>query len=77
MSFACGYETACLCVFVFVDNEAAEACWIAGFAQLTTARRVIPQGTLKEAAIDLHPFFARLPVHPDLGYDPSGVDSTN
>ena len=59
------------CVFVFIDNEAAKACWIAGFAQSTTARRVIHNGTMKEAAIDLHPFFARVPTHSNLGDDPS------
>ena len=59
------------CVFVFIDNEAAKACWIAGFAQSLTARRVIHNGTVREAAIDLHPFFSRVPTHSNLADDPS------
>ena len=59
------------CVFVFIDDEAAKACWIAGFAQSQTAQRVIHNGTMKEVAIDLHPFLTRIPTHSILGDDPS------
>ena len=59
------------CAFVFIDNEAAKACWIAGFAQSLTAQRVIHNGTMREAALDLHPFFTRVPTHSNLGDDPS------
>ena len=59
------------CVFVFIDDEAAKACWIAGFAQSQTAQRVIHNGTMNEAAIDLLPFFTRVPTHSNLGDDPS------
>lgn len=51
-----GLETpleACLC-FRFIDNEAAKACWIAGFARSVTAQKVIHNGTMREAAVDLH-----------------------
>ena len=59
------------CAFVFIDNEAAKACWIAGSAQSLTAQRVIHNGTMREAALDLHPFFSRAPTHSNLGDDPS------
>ena len=59
------------CVFVFIDDEAAKACWIAGFAQSQTAQRVIHNGTMNEAAIDLLPYFTRVPTHSNLGDDPS------
>jgi len=61
---------ACLCVS-FHRHEAAKACWIAGFAQSQTAQRVIHNGTMKEVAIDLHPFLTRIPTHSILGDDPS------
>ena len=61
---------ACLCVS-FHRHEAAKACWIAGFAQSQTAQRVIHNGTMNEAAIDLLPFFTRVPTHSNLGDDPS------
>ena len=59
------------CVFAFIDNEAAKACWVAGFAHSDVVRRVIHSGTKLEAELDTHPFFARVPTHSNYGDDPS------
>ena len=48
--------------FVFIDNEAAKASWIAGAAHSETAGRIIHHGTVVEARLNIHPFFARVPT---------------
>eukprot|EP00435_Cladocopium_sp_Y103_P021857 s2092_g5.t1 len=59
------------CLFAFIDNEAAKASWIAGFAYSPTARQVIHQGTLLEAKLNVSPFFSRVPTSSNYGDDPS------
>ena len=58
-------------VFAFIDNEAAKASWISGFATSIIARTIIHNGTIMEADHDVHPFFARVPTSSNMGDDPS------
>ena len=59
------------CIFVFIDNEAARAAWITGFAHSNIAQQFLSAGTALEADLEIHPFFARVPTHSNLGDDPS------
>eukprot|EP00435_Cladocopium_sp_Y103_P003371 s675_g1.t1 len=59
------------CIFAFIDNEAAKASWISGYAGSVTASAVIHNGAVMEADRDIHPFFARVPTTSNLGDDPS------
>ena len=59
------------CVFAFIDNEAAKASWISGFAYSRVARNVIHNGTVLEARLDIHPFFSRVPTYSNFGDEPS------
>ena len=58
-------------LFVFIDNEAAKASWIAGSALSETAKRILHHGTVREAKLNVHPFFARVPTFSNLADDPS------
>eukprot|EP00435_Cladocopium_sp_Y103_P030816 s1608_g7.t1 len=58
-------------VFAFIDNEAAKASWISGFATSNIARTILHNGTIMEADHDVHPFFARVPTFSNMGNDPS------
>ena len=57
--------------FVFIDNEAAKASWIAGAAHSEVAGTIIHHGTLAEAQLNVHSFFARVPTFSNLADDPS------
>ena len=57
------------CVFAFIDNEAAKACWVAGFAHSDVVRRVIHSGTKLEAELDIH-------IHSLLGCLPTRITVT-
>ena len=59
------------CVFAFIDNEAAKAAWISGFAYSRIARNVLHNGTVLEANLDIHPFFSRVPTYSNFGDEPS------
>eukprot|EP00435_Cladocopium_sp_Y103_P044234 s1937_g12.t1 len=59
------------CIFAFIDNEAAKASWISGFAGSVVASAVIHNGAVMEADRDIHPFFARVPTTSNMGDDPS------
>ena len=59
------------CIFVFIDNEGARAAWINGFAGTRAARHMLHIGTVMEATISAHPYFARVPTHSNLGDAPS------
>ena len=59
------------CVFAFIDNEAAKASWISGFAHSMVARTVIHHGTVLKAQLDIHPFFSPVPTFSNFGDEPS------
>jgi hypothetical protein len=59
------------CIFVFIDNEGARAAWISGFAATKAAQHMLHLGTAAEAELGVHPFFARVPTHSNLGDAPS------
>lgn len=56
-------------LFVFIDNEAAKASWIAGFVFFQDSGAIISGGTRTRANIDAHPFFCRVPTFSDYGDD--------
>ena len=43
------------CVFVFIDNEAAKASWITASAHSEVAQRILHNGTLLEASLNVWP----------------------
>ena len=59
------------CVFAFIDNEAAKASWIAGYANSPVASAIIHHGTVLEADNCVAPFFVRVPTTSNMGDDPS------
>ena len=59
------------CIFVFIDNEGARSAWINGFAGTKAARHMLHVGTVVESALSVHPYFARVPTHSNLGDAPS------
>ncbi len=59
------------CVFVLIDNEAAMSVWISGNAESAVARKILHNGAMLEAAIDVHLYFARVPTHSNIADDPS------
>ena len=59
------------CVFAFIDNEGARAAWISGFASTVASRHMLHVGTTIEAQLSVHPYFARVPTHSNLGDAPS------
>ena len=59
------------CIFVFIDNEGARSAWISGFAATKAAQHMLHLGTSAEAELCVHPFFARVPTHSNLGDAPS------
>ena len=59
------------CIFVFIDNEGARAAWISGFAATKAAQHMLHLGTAAEAELGVHPYFARVPTHSNLGDAPS------
>ena len=59
------------CIFVFIDNEGARSAWINGFANTRAARHMLHVGTLIESSLSVHPYFARVPTHSNLGDAPS------
>ena len=59
------------CIFAFIDNEGARAAWISGFANTKASQHMLHVGTSVEAALSIHPYFARVPTHSNLGDAPS------
>ena len=59
------------CAFVFIDNEGARSAWITGFASTRAAQHMLHCGTAMEADLSVHPYFARVPTHSNLGDAPS------
>ena len=59
------------CIFAFIDNEGARAAWISGFASTAASRHMLHVGTTIEAQLSVHPYFARVPTHSNLGDAPS------
>eukprot|EP00438_Fugacium_kawagutii_P018747 Skav204386 [mRNA] locus=scaffold2947:24764:26011:+ [translate_table: standard] len=59
------------CIFVYIDNEAAKSAWITGFADSKVARRMLHFGTHLEAALDVHPYFCRVPTFSNIADLPS------
>ena len=58
-------------LFVFIDNEAAKCCWIAGSADSKWAQRMIHRGTHMEGSLDVFPYFCRVPTFSNIGDGPS------
>ena len=59
------------CILVFIDNEGARSAWINGFASTPASRHMLHVGTTVEAQLSIHPYFARVPTHSNLGDAPS------
>ena len=59
------------CLFAFIDNEGARSAWIVGFASTKAAQHMLHIGTTIEAKLSVHPYFARVPTHSNLGDAPS------
>ena len=59
------------CLFAFIGNEGARSSWITGFASTKTAQHILHIGTTIEAKMAVHPYFARVPTHSNLGDAPS------
>lgn len=58
-------------VFVFIDNEAARAAWINASADSEFASKMVRLGVSCEAAMDLIPYFCRVPTFSNLADGPS------
>ena len=61
-------------LFVFIDNEASKCCWIAGSADSKWAQAMIHKGTTMESALDVFPYFCRVPTFSNIGDGPSRGD---
>ena len=59
------------CLFAFIENEGARSAWISGFASTKAARHMLHIGTTVEASLSVHPYFARVPTHSNLGDVPT------
>jgi hypothetical protein len=59
------------CLFAFIDNEGARSAWIVGFASTKAAQHMLHIGTTIAAKLSVHPYFARVPTHSNLGDAPS------
>ena len=59
------------CIFAFIDSEAAKSAWITGTASSDVAQIILHRGTRLESDLNVWPFFARVPMHSNMGDDPS------
>eukprot|EP00435_Cladocopium_sp_Y103_P005073 s6124_g1.t1 len=58
----------------FIDHDGAKHSWIAGSADSCHARRMIHQGTLLEADLNVVPYFCRAPTASNIADGPSRMD---
>ena len=58
-------------VFVFIDNEAAKSCWIAGSADSVMSESMIHKGATMESRLNVSPYFWRVPTHSNVSDGPS------
>eukprot|EP00435_Cladocopium_sp_Y103_P009729 s2400_g2.t1 len=61
-------------LLVFIDNDGARHSWVKGGADSIHALRMIHQGTLLEARMDVSPYFCRVPTRSNLDDGPSHLD---
>ena len=61
-------------VLIFIDNDGARHSWIRGGADSIHALRMIHKGALREANLEVKPYFCRVPTASNVADGPSRLD---
>ena len=61
-------------ILIFIDNDGARHSWIKGSADSSCPRMMIHRGALREAELQVIPYFCRVPTHSNLADGPSRDD---